>query len=239
MALRTSLWAVAERATTIAGTAAVVAIVIVLCARGWRFIQPDNNGEAVKRIRGTTDLTRHRLQVGKPRIALVEFSDFECPFCGAYARTTFAQITREFVDTGQLTYLFRNFPSPGHPNAIFASKQAECAAEQNKFWQVHEILFADLSSRLRPIVHQSLTIDKTAWDRCIASQAFSTIRRDLEEGQRLGIKSTPTFLLGRIMEDGQTISLRRQIIGAQSFLLFQQTIEDVLKVNELNVGTTP
>jgi len=76
-------------------------------------------------------------------VTMVEISDFQCPFCGKYARETFPQIKKEYVDTGKVKIIFKNFPLPMHPNAQKAAEAAECAADQGKFWEYKEKLFAN------------------------------------------------------------------------------------------------
>src|SRR5688572_19022607 len=77
-------------------------------------------------------------------LVAIEFSDFECPFCGRYARDSFPQIERELVSTGRLAYVFRHFPlTQIHKKAVAAAAAAECARSDGKFWGMHHALFAD------------------------------------------------------------------------------------------------
>ena len=76
-------------------------------------------------------------------VTLVEISDFQCPYCGKFARETFPQIEKEYIDTGKVKAVFKNFPLPAHTYAQKAAEAGECANEQGKFWDYQEKLFAN------------------------------------------------------------------------------------------------
>ena len=91
----------------------------------------------------------HLPQLGKTnaKVAIVEFSDFECPFCKQFFNETFSQIKREYIDTGKVAFYFRHYPLTSiHPNAQIAAEATECANEQGKFWQFHDMLFTNQES---------------------------------------------------------------------------------------------
>src|SRR5207237_8359553 len=93
--------------------------------------------------RSKTLASANTIRRGSPRLAIVEFSDFQCPFCGMYARNTFGQLQREFVESGLVEYVFRHFPVHSvHPSASLAADIAECAGQQSRFWEMSEWLFA-------------------------------------------------------------------------------------------------
>src|SRR5262249_11995102 len=78
------------------------------------------------------------------KVAMIEFSDFECPFCRRYFRDSYAQVDRDYVSTGKIRYVFRHFPLPGiHPRAMKAGEAAACADRQKKFWPFHDLLFGN------------------------------------------------------------------------------------------------
>src|ERR1017187_3493654 len=82
--------------------------------------------------------------LGTASLAIVEFSDFQCPFCGWYARDTYAELNREFITTGKVAYGFRNFPlEHAHPMALLAAETAACAGFQGRFWEMHDMLFSN------------------------------------------------------------------------------------------------
>jgi len=174
----------------------------------------------------STVLTR-----GSAKVALVEFSDFECPFCGKYTRETRATLQRDFVDTGKVAYVFRNFPLENiHHSALKAAEAAECARRQGRFWQMHDLLFGNQKALAEADLLSNglaLQLDETVFRACLNDKATATIQGDEKEGTRLGVSSTPTFFLGTI-ESGGTILLRSKIRGAQPYEIFKKAILDVL-----------
>jgi protein-disulfide isomerase len=167
--------------------------------------------------------------VGHPTVTVIEFSDFQCPFCGRYARETFEQFDREFVETGKVEYAFRHFPLERiHPLALRAAEAAECSRRQGHYWQMHDRLFAaqqDLSLATLRGYARALRLDGGEFDKCLGQDAEAAVRRDLAEGERLGIHGTPTLLIGRIEDDGATITLLQKISGFQPYDAIRATVE--------------
>ena len=170
---------------------------------------------------------------GKPeaRLTVIEFSDFECPFCGRYSRDTFEQIQHAYVDTGKVRYAFRHFPLESiHPRALKAGVAAECSREQGKFWELHTRLFADqqkLSDADLRAQARAVGVDLPAFDRCLAGPALAKIRRDQDEGSRAGVSGTPFFFLGVAQKDG-TVKVLNRLSGAQPFEAFKTAIDALL-----------
>lgn len=163
-------------------------------------------------------------------IVLVEFADFECPYCGRHARETFEQIDREFIATGKVLYAFRHLPLPNHRHAVAAARAAECAARQNKFWEMRKYLYANQASLadaiwLKPIAE--LDLDSTQLAACIASTDDSRIKADREVAYRLGVRSTPTFLVGKLAGAKFDIALR--VNGSQPYSVFQRSLDQLLR----------
>ena len=166
------------------------------------------------------------------KIVLIEFSDFECPFCGRHANSVLSDITRTYIETGKLQYEFRHLPLEQiHPSARSAAEASECAAKQSLFWPMHDRLFqnqkslkpADLSDHARAI-----GLEYDAFTRCVASrETAERIDADLAVARKLGITSTPTFLLGQKEADG-TIRVFKRLAGAQPFLTFRQAIDPLV-----------
>ncbi len=155
----------------------------------------------------------------KAPVAIVEFSDFQCPFCKA-ATTTMDQLMDQYA--GKIRWVFRDFPIASvHPLAPKAHEAARCAAEQGKFWQYHDVLFAR-SPLLSPAelkqYARDLELDGEAFDRCFESGKYQpAVAADIEEGERLGIKGTPAFFING-----------RLLVGAQAAAVFQQMIDGEL-----------
>jgi protein-disulfide isomerase len=166
---------------------------------------------------------------GEGSVVLVEFADYECPFCARHAQTTAPTIKKELLDARKIRHAFLNFPLAIHPKAQKASEAAECAAKQGRFWEMHERLFeapmaldaADMHKRA-----QELGLDTAAFRDCLDSGATAElVKADLEEGRRLGVNSTPAFFLGLRQADGR-INLVKRINGALPFETFDEAIRD-------------
>jgi protein-disulfide isomerase len=163
------------------------------------------------------------------KVVLIEFSDFECPFCQRYSRDTFPQVKRAFIDSGKIAYIFRNNPLVAiHPRARTLAVAAICAGDQGRFWEVHQLLFGDprRSQVSVPDLARGLGIDATRYAECVKA-APSRLETELAANKELGIGSTPTFLLGEFTSD-DTILVRRRINGAQPFETFKKSIEEAL-----------
>ncbi len=151
-------------------------------------------------------------------VTIVEFSDFQCPFCER-AEPTVKQIIQKYGDKVRLVYI--DFPLPMHSHALDAAKAGQCAEQQGKFWPYHDQLFAN-QSKLAPAdlkaTAQKVGLDTAKFDACFdQAKTEATVQHELAQGKALGIDGTPTFYV-----DG------RQLVGAQPFDSFSQVIDDDL-----------
>lgn len=170
---------------------------------------------------------------GDPAAALVivEFGDFECPYCGRFARETFDQIDRDFIATRKIQYAFRNYPLEQlHSSALKAARAGQCAAAQGRFWEMREFLYRNQNLFkdqvwLRP--PDELGLKRPDLERCLASADENGIRQDVEEGSRLGVVSTPTFFVGTRGPD-HTIQLVRKIRGARPLKVFEDALASLI-----------
>jgi protein-disulfide isomerase len=166
------------------------------------------------------------------KLALIEFSDFQCPFCGRHAKDTYPLLQKNLVDSGQLKYVFRNFPiEHAHPEALKAAEAAECGREQGRFWEMHDLIFAnqqaiavsDLFSHA-----QSLGIDQSQFRACLdGNKMTARVRQELAEARRLGVTATPTFFLGEIGKNG-TVRVTKKIVGSHPLEVFQTAFQSIL-----------
>lgn len=166
---------------------------------------------------------------GEARLAIVEFSDFECPFCGKHARETLADIQREFIDRGHLRYVFRHLPLANHRFAQKAGESAECAGTQGQFWDMHGRLFADQQRLANDdlLQHASeIGLDVRAFQACLAGETSARVARDVSDAKQLGIVATPTFLLGVVRDDG-SLDVRTRIRGAQPIQVFRDAVNSL------------
>ena len=170
------------------------------------------------RVEVSTEGAPVRGSAGAP-VTVVEFSDFECPFC-KQTHPTLKQVLERYPGKVQLAY--RDFPLDSiHPQARRAAEAARCANDQGKFWEYHDVLFTQSPQLaledLRRYAGQ-LGLDVTKFDGCLAAGVHkATVQRDLDEGNRLGITGTPAFFI-----NGRTLS------GAQPLEAFTRLIEQEL-----------
>lgn len=151
-------------------------------------------------------------------VTVVEFSDFQCPFC-ARAHTTLVQVRETYKD--QIKIVYKDFPLPIHPNAPKAAEASRCAREQDKYWEYHDILFANYSAlevaNLKKYA-ADLKLDTAKFDACLDSGKYAqAVSKDTAEGTRAGVSGTPAFFI-----NGRFLS------GAQPFSAFQEAIDDAL-----------
>jgi len=150
------------------------------------------------------------------RVTIVEFSDFQCPFCRA-AESSVKAIREKYGDKVKLVYM--DFPLSFHQHAMDAARAGRCAADQGKFWQYHDALFADQSKLNPPDLKATagkLGLDATKFDACFDKNAHdSGIAKDVAEGKSLGVTGTPTFFING-----------REVVGAQPVPKFTEVIDD-------------
>lgn len=158
-------------------------------------------------------------------LTIYEFSDYECPFCGRFYSTTYMQIKKEYIDTGKVKLVFKDFPLGFHQNAIPAAASANCVFAQlgdEAYFKMHDIIFENqemLSLENLDKWAVQLGVDKTKYDLCIKDEnTLLEIKADLEEGQNLEISGTPSFVIGTEL-----------IIGAQGFDVFKKVIDSELE----------
>jgi protein-disulfide isomerase len=167
------------------------------------------------------------------KLVVVEFSDFQCPFCGRFSRDTFPQIDREYIETGKVRYVFRNFPLERlHPLALKAAEAAECANAEGKFWDMHSRLFANqeaLADADLLKAGQAVGLKMPTFQSCVAAPAVPLvkIRQDQADGARAGITGTPAFFIGKMTRDGKVHALKK-LIGAQPYAAFKTALDAVL-----------
>src|SRR5262249_18889162 len=152
-------------------------------------------------------------------VTIIEFSDFHCPYCGK-VQTTLALALARYGEKVKLAY--RHFPIDQlHPQARKAAEAAVCAQEQKKFWDYHDRLYgggADASPERLKAIAQAVGLDAAAFESCLKSGRIQTaVRKDVEEGVRLGLTGTPAFLING-----------RMLSGAQPLESFIRVIEEEL-----------
>ena len=140
-------------------------------------------------------------------VTIVEFSDFQCPYCSRFRDQTFDLIKENYIDTGKVRFVYRDFPlSSIHPMAQKAAEASECADEQDKFWEYHDKLFAGQSSFSVDSFKQwakDLGLDATKFNSCLDSGKYTNeVKSDLADATASGGSGTPYFLIGNTQLSG-------------------------------------
>ena len=177
----------------------------------------------------------------KANVVVVEFTDYQCPFCARFTENALRGIVRDYVATGRISYVLRNLPiQEAHPNAFPAAEAAECAGEQGKYWEAHEKLFRNQASLGPRLLMEGNTIglDQTVFDRCLQDgRAATRVKADLAEASRLGVDATPTFFLGyRDEADRTKVRALKKLTGSQPIAAFAQILEYLLDPPLTNGG---
>lgn len=164
-------------------------------------------------------------------LTLVEFSDYQCPFCGRFFRDTYPIIKEVYIKTGKLRYVYRDFPLPSHKEAQKAHEAANCAGEQGKYWEMHDRIFGNQAQMQVPHLREyaeALGVNMPAFTACLDSGKYAEeIKKDIEDGTRAGVQGTPTFVLGQTQATGQVEGLI--IRGAQPTDYFKKEIDRLLE----------
>jgi protein-disulfide isomerase len=144
---------------------------------------------------------------------VVEFADYQCPACGIFATLTEPQFKSEFVDTGKVRYIYRDFPLQIHPNARIAARAAACAAQQNQFEAMKAVLFrSQITWSQLPLeeakgqfrtLSKNVGVNEESFGTCLESDQFdAAIQSDYDAGLRVGLQGTPSFVVNGYMFSG-------------------------------------
>lgn len=170
-------------------------------------------------------------------ITIIEFSDFQCPFCARFHIQTLPLLLENYIDAGKAKLVYRDFPIQGiHPNAIPAAAAAECADEQGKYWEYHDKLFENQNQWNQLETPDAVSIfgqyakeielNQEQFDVCLTTGKYiDEIRKDLDDGREYGVSGTPGFFIGN--EELGFVELK----GAQPFENFQKVLD--LQLNAL------
>ena len=170
----------------------------------------------------------------KATITLIEFSDYQCPYCSRHYRDVMPKIVADYVDTGKVKYVMFENPIPSlHKNAYNASLAALCAGNQGKYWEMHNIMFANQKALgvddLKSFA-ASIGLNSSEFDTCLDSKKYEKqINSNLATAAKLGVRGTPGFVLGLTdSKDPGKAKISVYIKGAQAFDRFKADIEQLL-----------
>ena len=163
------------------------------------------------------------------KVVIVEYSDFHCPFCRRHAREVLPRLKRDFIDTGQVRYVYRHAAFAG-PASADVAVAATCAARQGKFWEIHDRFFGasrpvaprDLEGHARAV---KLDVDRFRF--CLKGIAREDVRTETEDARRHGFKGTPGFAIG-LREDDDRMRVFRMVGGAQPYEVFKRLVDELI-----------
>jgi protein-disulfide isomerase len=164
------------------------------------------------------------------KVTIFEFSDFQCPFCRVFEQGAYAQIKKDYIDTGKARLIYRHYPLDFHPQSKLAAEASECAGEQGKFWEMHDKMFAEQEKKGSGTTITFTANDVKKWASAIGVKAaqFNTcldtnkydgrINDDINFANSIGVSGTPTFFINGA-----------RLVGAQPFASFKAAIDILLK----------
>jgi protein-disulfide isomerase len=162
-------------------------------------------------------------------VTIVEFSDYQCPYCRQFESTTFAEIRKKYIDTGKVRFVVRDFPLvEAHPYAMRAAEAAHCAGDQGQFWAMHDALFGDPTKLgLADLMQyaETLKLDSATFLSCIETDRHKLdIQKDIQVASSLQITATPSFLIGKTTAEEVEGPI---VIGAQPLPVFEAALNAV------------
>jgi protein-disulfide isomerase len=165
----------------------------------------------------------------KAPITVVEFTDYECPFCRNFRDTVFKDIKRLYIDSGRVRFYVRNRPLEMHPFAPQAAEAVICARDQGYFWEMHDLL-TDANHLDEAQVLQfarGIHLEPTRFAKCLIDRQHRTdVETEVAGARKIGIEATPSFIVGISSADGVTGNL---LVGALPLSIFEEQFEKLLK----------
>lgn len=188
----------------------------------------DNKGATQKKIEVSVD-DDPALGNKNALVTMIEFSDFQCPFCRSFWNETLPLIKSKYIDTGKVRFVYRDFPLSFHESAHVAAEAAECAEDQGKFWTMHDKIFSEQKKLGQGTIQFSVAdikkwgvesgLNPVSFGQCLDFGKYrAEVDKDLADGTVAGVSGTPAFFING-----------RLVVGAQPFSAFQAVIDEALK----------
>jgi protein-disulfide isomerase len=161
-------------------------------------------------------------------LTIVEFTDYQCPFCQRFHTTSFGDLKKNYIDTGKVRFYSRDLPLDFHPNAMRAAEAARCASDQGQFWQLRDVMEAnpdklDMNSLMADAADLKMNLD--TFRACVESEKYkNAVQTDVMEAMKIGANGTPTFVIGKSTSDGVDGEL---VVGAQPYPMFDQKLKEL------------
>jgi protein-disulfide isomerase len=161
-------------------------------------------------------------------LTIVEFTDYQCPFCQRFHTTSFGDLKKNYIDTGKVRFYSRDLPLDFHPNAMRAAEAARCASDQGQFWKLRDVMEAnpdklDMNSLMADAADLKMNLD--TFRACVESEKYkNAVQTDVMEAMKIGANGTPTFVIGKSTSDGVDGEL---VVGAQPYPMFDQKLKEL------------
>lgn len=211
-------------------TLLMLAAASVVVWQNWRPASPPVR-PSIALPRTPVDISRAPIK-GHPtaRVGIVQYSDFECPFCERVNRTSLAELDADYFASGRVLMAFKHLPLPIHEAAQGASEAALCAHVQGRFWPMHDTLFANRKNLTGPALRElaaGIGLQMDRYDECVQARSQKEhVDRDAREAAELGITGTPAFLFG-IVDRGR-VTVSDVITGARSAPEFRKILDALI-----------
>ncbi len=209
-------------------------VIVAACALLWRLAPQSQSASTTGQVEDVTGLSLQageiRNTLGTSDVVLIEFADFQCPYCATHATSTGPTLEEEFVKSGRLQMAFLNYPLARHPYARKAGEAALCAGVQSRFWEMYHWLFknqAELDETSLIKHAEAVGLSRPAFTSCLSTgETAADVEADVDTARRLGVSSTPLFFLGRRGPDGD-VRLVKKIKGSAQISTFRTAIAEV------------
>ncbi len=166
----------------------------------------------------------------KAPVTLVEFSDYQCPYCRKFHNQVLKKIEEDYIKTGKVKYIFRDFPLGFHKKAIPAAIAANCAGEQDKYWLLNDFLFDNPNKLDTDQVLEAakdLDLNYAKFESCLNDNNHEAeIKKDMSEGSKYGVRGTPSVFLGKSGDDKEFKGL--YLRGFRSYEFYKAEIDKLL-----------
>ncbi len=194
-------------------------------------IQQDPQGQAPGSVKANVSADNDPAIGNKSaKVVMIDFSDFQCPFCRLFWTQTFKDLKRDYIDTGKILFVYRDYPlSQLHPMAEASAEAGECAHEQGKFWEFHDKLFGEEEKLGQGTVTYTnndikrwaaaIGLNAQQFNQCFDSGKYKDeVQKDVSDGSAAGVSGTPTFFING-----------RMVVGAQPYATFKAILDEELK----------
>jgi|SRR5579872_1075119 len=206
---------------------AIPVIIAIITVSAYLFY-PHQNSSTSLTIQSLIENGSPMLGDPSAKITIVEWGDYQCTYCHLFHENTKDQIIQEYVNTGKVNFIFRDFPLNG-PDSVLAAEASYCAGDQNKYWQYHDELYNNWGGERTGWVNQKsldkfatdVGLDQNQFDKCMSDKKYENKVLDNQKfGQEIGIEATPSFI---ILDNNKATKIE----GAQSFSVFQQVLDNI------------